>query len=331
MMDRGHAKQCKKRCRTIFNQRWVRSMTIRYLMPIILLTLSSCASTPATQIKAFGDSTKAVSDGVDAVFDDYNDAVLMRKLTDYAATYQGGHAVDLTSQLVAELAPPLTDQAKKNLAVFRANQALGDYAQALGDLAMAASSADFDMAAVKLYGAMTSFNQEYQDIRADGKELFNADDFEKTHQVFAAIGALALERKRKRAIKHVVISADPKIGVLCDLIDQQLEASGIRDGIKQARKNVLTEELKDYKAMAKGAVDLEWRRAKMARLNQLHQGVQSSAALINNAQAAIREVKKSHAILAAELRKDNFNSKAIAESVARLKELKKRYDEFEKS
>lgn len=294
-----------------------------------MLALSGCASTPITQIQAFGDSTKVITDRVDSVIAEYNQAVLTRSFTDYAATYSGGHANGLTSKLLGDIQQPIDEKAKNGLAIFKANRAIGAYAKALSSLSIAGSRTDIDLASAKLYGAMTSANTQYKTVSKSTNDLFDAKDFAVTTAQVAAIGSQIVEEQRNAAIRGIVIAADPKISALCDVIDKALDDSGIYDGISTSRQYVLSEEIKNYKAQVQKDTTLEWRRAEIKRLYDLKQGVNTSKLLIQNAQKAIQEVKNSHGTLASELTNNKFNSEAIALAIGRLKDIETHYDSFE--
>lgn len=296
---------------------------------IMIVLLTGCATTPTTQIEAFGDSAKALTDKVGAVIDEYNEAVLTRRFTDYAATYSGRHASLLTSTLLEEIHQPIDNNAKQGMALYRANSAIGAYAQSLSALATAGSQADIDLASAKLYGAMVGINTQYNATNPSGTDLFSTTDFAAATKLIAAIGSSIIEKQRNDAIKGIVISADAKIGTLCDLIDRQLDESGVYEGIRASRQYVLTEEVKDYQSRAQQDTTLEWRRTEIKRLHSLQQGVITSRLLVQNAQKAIRAVKEAHAVLANELKNDKFTSASIAQAIGHLKDLENRYNSYE--
>jgi hypothetical protein len=297
---------------------------------ILLMTiLGGCGSTPTTQIKAFGDSTKAITDKVEGVLTEYNDSAVTRSMTDYASTYTGSYANLLTSDLLSAIQPPIDPKAKHGFALYKANDAIGTYAQALSDLASAGSRADIDLASAKLYGAIVGVNNQYKAINAGAQDLFGMEDYAGITQLFAAIGSTLVEEKRADAIKGIVLAADPKIALLCDTIDKQLDDSGISQGISTSRQYVLTEELKAYKAQAEKITTLEWRRSEIKRLYELQRSVNNSKLLVQTAQKAIRTVKSTHATLATEVKNGKINSESIALAVGRLKDLEKHYDSYE--
>ncbi|EPJ43581.1 MAG: hypothetical protein OFPII_40730 [Osedax symbiont Rs1] len=296
------------------------------LYPVAVLLLG-CAGAPTTQISAFGDSTKAISEKVDAVLNEYNQEYLTREFTSYAATYTGKNVKHLTIAELSKIVVPISAMKNRGFAIFRANKAIGSYAKSLSALARASSQVDIDLAAADLYGAFTSLNSQYKVL--NGSELFSSGSLAASSKFIAAIGSAIVEEKRRKAIKGIVIEADKKIGLMCDEIYNQLEESGFEDGIVQARKYVLLEELGDYKIRIDSIKSLDKRRMQIKRLYELQQNVMNSKLLIQQTQKAVKLVKSSHATLAAELKKDRFTSASISLAIGKLKNLEKHYDDFE--
>ena len=307
----------------------MKSATSVTLGALISAFLCACTVTPTTQIKAFGDSTKAITDKVDAVITEYNQAALTRSFTDFAATYNGQFANRLTSEGLGELGQPLDERTKQGIAIYRANHTIGMYAESLGELAAAGSRAEIDTAAARLFGAMSGLNTQYKTLHTNQGELFSGSDFAATTKFIAAIGSTIVEKRRNAAIKEIVLAADPKISLLCDVIDKQLEESGIHEGISTARQYVLAEEIRDYKRQVQKDLPLEWRRNEIKRLYELKKGITGSKLAIQTAQKAIQEVKTAHNTLAEELRKDRFSSEGIARAVGRLRDLESHYNDYE--
>lgn len=295
----------------------------------VALFVSGCATTPSTQISAFGNSTSAIAVKVDSVMDEYNNAALDRQFTAYAATYSGDKAHLLTSDELGKIGKPISPEQRKNFAIYKANNALGAYSKALSDLASAGSRADIDLAAANLYGSISSFNDQYKTLKNTQDDLFDAKKLAGFSTLIAAIGNTIVEEKRGEAIKGIVIEADPNVALLCDLINEQLKTAGIEDAIAASRQYILSEELINYKSRAKAPLPLEQSREEIKRLYFLQQAVFNSKLLVQQTQKAITAVKEAHATLAKELKEGRFTSAAIASAIGRLKDLEKHYDDFE--
>ncbi len=302
---------------------------MKYAYLACALLLAGCGATPTTQIAAFGNSSSAITEKVDAVMVEYNNAALERMFTDYAATYNSNHASLLTSDELAKIEKPITPGQKKTFAIYKANKALGEYSKALSNLANAGSRVDIDLAAAKLYGSITSLNDQYKTLKDTQDDLFNTEKLANFSSLIAAIGSTIIEEKRRRAIKGIVQDAAPNITLICDVIIEQLKSAGIGDAIATSRLYVLREELIDYKSRILKPTTLDWRRAEIKRLYYLQQNAFNSKLLVQQTQNAITAVKNAHATLAKELKKGRFTSAEIASTIGRIQELEKHYNDFE--
>ena len=162
-----------------------------------ILFISGCASTPTTQISEFGDSTKAITERIDTVIEEYNNTALDRQFTSYASTYKLGKAREFSSDELAKIEKPISVKQKKNLAIYRANKALGGYASSLSLLASAGTRADIDLAAANLYGSIVSINDQYKTIKETDKDLFDNENLAQTSKIIAAIGNVIVEENSK--------------------------------------------------------------------------------------------------------------------------------------
>lgn len=294
---------------------------------IYILLLPACSSTPTTHISAFGDATEAITIKVDAVFNEYNDASLTRQYTDYAATYNGKQVKHLNINELAKIKRPITANQKKLFAVYRANKAVGSYAKALSKLATANTRSEIDLAVANLYGSMTILNDQY--IVLKDVELFDGGNLLSISKLLDAIGNVIVEKKRREAIKEIIIHADPNISLICDEINLQLKTAGIEDAISSSRQYILSEELIDYKSRINKLSTLDKRRLEIKRLHQLQQSIINSKLLVQQTQRAVIEIKKAHSTLAASLKDNKFTSSSISKAIGRLKEFEKHYDDFE--
>lgn len=295
----------------------------------LALALAGCAATPATQIAMFGKSATEVSGKVDAVMEEYNRASLERQFTDYAATYNGSQAHLLTSETLSGIAVPVTEEQKKNYAIFKANRALGAYSTALAELASAGNRVQLDLASARLFGAMTSLNGQYKTLKAGNADLFDKEKVASATSLITAIGSSIVESRRRAAIRGIVMQADPSISLICDAIISQLDQAGIEESIAASRQLIFTEELVDYKArVAATPTSLNWRREQIRRLYGLQQGVFNSKLLVQQTRKAITAVKSAHAVLAGELAANRFSSREMTDAISRLVDLKNHYDDF---
>ncbi len=295
-----------------------------------LFLLLGCESTPNNQIAAFGHSTGQIVSQVDVLLDEFNNATLERGFTSLAANYKGQFAEKFNQQLLAQLAKPLDANAQQQLAIYRLNRSLGEYALALSALADARASVDIDAASANLFGALKSFNAQYKTIKRTDDNLFESNKLITIQSAIAAIGSEVVEAKRRAALKRIIVAARPNIDTICDAIINQLSHAGIEDGISMSREFILNQKIAEYRLLsAKKSSKLKWRIAEVKRLWQLQQALFHSKLLVQQSIKAIKEVKSAHQILADEVSQEIYASAAISHAIGRMQYINKHFNDFE--
>lgn len=298
---------------------------------IALLCLSACSSTPTvvptTQVAAFGQAATALNSRVKGVIDEYKAAVLEKKFTDYAMAYSGNRALLLNSEELRKIEKHLDSDSKPNLAVYKANAALGQYFKSLSDLALAVNGVDVDLAAANLYGALISLNAQYSLLKSSEKNLFSPDQLAKFSSLTTAMGNSVVEDKRREALKAIVLEVDPELAKISEAISQQLAHSSIDEVLAASGQYRLTEGLAEYKNRTRD-LPLDSRRAEIKQLYETQQSIAHSKLLVQQTQTAVLLLKESHGVLAKELSEGRFASAAIATAIGRLKDMDKYYDDF---
>jgi hypothetical protein len=136
------------------------------LLFLVVLSLFGCVSTPTANIEVFGDATKGISDKVDAVIKEYNDANIQNEITKLAQ-----HNNPITIDSLNPVKQILIMEAdKKNYTMYQFNKALGSYAAALSGLAKAGNRNEIDLAAAKLYGSLHSLNGHYKEMQGANQQ-----------------------------------------------------------------------------------------------------------------------------------------------------------------
>jgi len=295
-----------------------------------VVIISGCASNPSNQVSAFAQSSHAITEQVDAVLTEFNSASLERKFTSIAANYKGDHAKKFNFDVLDAINTAVTPAQQTQLAIYRANQSLGQYAAALAALANADVQTDVDAASTELYGALTSFNSQYQTIKGDDVELFNQQEVATIQAAITAIGSEIVEQRRRKAIKSIILAAKDNINLVCDVIISQLNSAGIADGIALSRKFILANQIKEYRVIsAKNSSKLIPRTKEVRRLWNLQQGMLNSTALVEQSTKGISEIKAAHATLADEVANDEFSSIAIANAIGRLQQINNHFKDLE--
>jgi len=296
------------------------------------MLMLGCTSVPSNQIGAFSQSSLAISEQVDAVFDEFNNASLERQFTDVAANYKGDFAERFNQQLLAQINAPISDEQKRQLAIYRANQSLSQYATALSELSNAAVSQDIDAASIKLYGTFTSFNTQYQLLNGNDKTLFDNESMATIQAAISAIGNEIIEQKKRRALKTIIMAASANIDNICDVIIEQLAHAGVADGIAASRKYVLLKQIEEYRLLSKkGSSKLKARTKEVKRLWQLQQALVNTHLLVTVSIDGVKEIQSAHKVLATELAQDIYASVAITNAIGRLQQINKHFKALETS
>lgn len=290
--------------------------------------MAGCSITPTTQISAFASSAEAVSDKVNEVLTTYNTVNIERQYISIAQIYQGKYAPKLPISDISNISKPININAKKRLASYRANKALGNYAAALAILSNATNQGEIDSASASLYGSINGINKQYKILNDSTQDLFSNEDVALFSTLVASIGYAIASEKKKEAIKFIVITADPKITLICDALIKELKSSALYDGIYQSKKYILDEYLEDYKARASDIENINTRRKLIAELHLMHEDLVSTKLMIQLTQTALASLKNTHKVLADELQKNKFTSPALAKSIGHLAQVKDHYNDF---
>ncbi len=288
----------------------------------IILLLSGCVSTPTRNIGVFGDATKGVTDKVDAVMKEYNEANIQNEITKLA---QQNRPITIESfDLVKKVLIKEAD--KKDYALYKANKALGSYAAALSGLAKAGSRDEIDLAAAKLYGSLHTLNEQYKGMK--GTDLIDDTTITTIGRVIAEIGSLYVEKKRGDALKTIIVSADKPIQTMCDVIINELVKGTIQGRLFTMRYTELSGYIADYNATVAGA-NFENKKKALDGIYERYKAMQSSSAAVEQAISAMESIKMAHATIKKELEEDRFNSKSIVDAIGKLKDIQDHYDNLE--
>lgn len=289
---------------------------------IVGLLLFGCVSTPTGNIEVFGTAAKGVADKVDTVIKEYNDANVQNEITKLAE-----HNQSITVASFDPIKKVLINEAdKKNYAIYRANKALGDYADGLAGLARAGSREEIDLAAAKIYGSLHNMNEQYKEMK--GSDLIDDMTSATIGRVIAEIGSLYVEKKRGEAIKSIVVRANTPVQDICDVIIEALLKGTIQKRLFTIRHTELTGYIDDYNGIVSNAT-FDNKRKALESIYLKYKSMMGSSAAVEQAIASLRSVKEAHATIKEEVEKDTFTSKAIVETIGKLKDVHSHYDDLE--
>ena len=298
---------------------------ILLLVTILAFVVSGCVSSKTSgNIAAFGTATKGVTDKINTVIKDYNDALIQNELTEIAQSrsrFQINSFDSIEDILIKEAE-------KKNYDLYKATQALGAYAKALSELANAGSREQIDLAATKLYGSLNGMNEQYKAILETQDDLIPNETSSLISRVIAEIGSYYIERKRNKALKEIIPAANGPIQIICDVIEKELLKGAMERRLYTMKHTELYGYISDYNDIV-AIESFEKKRAILSKVYEKYLEMQSSSASIQTATKAIRAIKKAHNTLNNDLMKGEFSSGDIVKAIGELKNIHDHYDDLE--
>lgn len=287
---------------------------------LLLLILGGCASQPTlTQIAAFGVATESLAENAEKGYALVDEKVVQRNLYFLANDTSSGPTDKDFEGLVG--AQGLSkEQAKALAARMEALNRLGTYASGLNKLATANFQEDIDDAALRLNGALTGLVESHKELSDSSESIMNQQSIGLVASAINAIGRTIVEKKRRDAIRTVIVEANPAVQSVAELIGKELaEKGGAGDA---AAKAVRTSEgilkLQYNKDRKSPQSTFDERLAKLERIQQIHQDAEDTEGFFLAVGQAANQVAITHGILLSEVKKDKFTSAEIAKSIGEL-------------
>lgn len=295
-----------------------------FIIATAALILAGCASTPTGNIESFGIAAAGVTEKIDAVISDYNEANINDKLVTLAES---------NKKYVQSDFDPITkiiirDSDKKNFALYKANKALGNYAKSLSALAEAGSREELAMAGVKLSTSLKSMNQQYKSLAETKEDLISDKNSELISRVIAELATYYVQNKRGEALKKIIIAANPSVQIIGKVINDQLLKGVIEGRLYTMRSNELAGYLADYNSKSSNSTFVEKKKA-LDKIYQKYIVMESSTATIVQAQKAISSIMKAHAKIKTELENNRFSSEKILKAINNIKTVHNSFDDLE--
>jgi hypothetical protein len=298
-------------------------MKANFIALVFISLISGCTSTPTGNVEAFGNATKEVTGKIDAVIKEFNEMNISNELTKLAQ-----HKRAITTSSLSPVKDVLIGEAdRRSYALYKANRALGTYAEALSGLAKSGSRDEIDLAATKLYASLHSFDEQYKALAGTEESLVADEASAGIGKAVAAAGGLYAERKRDQAIKVIVVKADPYVQTIADVIIEEFLKGVIEERIYTMKHTDLSGYIKDYNAVVATASFGE-KRKMLDDIYSRYLDMQSSSASVVQAIEAVKQIKKTHSTLSQELAEDKFSSKELVRAIGRLKDLNDHYDDL---
>jgi hypothetical protein len=296
------------------------------MVTVILILLSGCTSIPTDKIDAFGLAALDVTNKIDAVLNEFHKANINNELVKMAQSRKKY----VTSNMNSIKTIIIRDFKKKNFAIYKANHALGDYSKALSALAKAGSHDELELAGANLSNSLKRMNIQYKKIRGNQNNLISNKNSGKISRAFAELASFYFEYKRGKALKDIIIAADPSIQTIGQIIHDQLLKNVIGNRLYTMRYSEMAGYFDDYNIQVKANNPSFVKKKKMLwAIYEKYLRMLSSTATIVQAQKAILSIMKAHAELRAESEKNCFNIKNITKTIENIKTVHNNFNDLE--
>jgi hypothetical protein len=299
-------------------------MRIVPVVAIVVTFLSGCVSTPTGNIEAFGLAAADVTNKIDAVISDYNAANINDKLVVMAQSKKKY----VKSDFDPIKAIIIRDSDKKNFALYKANNALGGYAKSLSALARAGSREELAMGGVKLSKSLKGMNEQYKVLAETENNLISDENSGTISRVIAELSTYYVEKERGKALKEIIIAADPSVQSIGKVINDQLLKGVIEGRLYTMRGNELAGYFDDYNSKASKS-SFSDKKKRLDKIYEMYAEMESTTATVVQAQKSIASVMKAHGELKKELEKDRYDSKEILQAIGDIKTVHKSFDDLE--
>ncbi|PKH03132.1 hypothetical protein CXF72_08070 [Psychromonas sp. MB-3u-54] len=299
-------------------------MRIVPTLSFAVLILSGCTATPTGNIDAFGIAAAGVTSKIDAVISDYNKANVNDKLVAMAQSNKKYVRSDMDP--IKNIIIRGSD--KTNFALYKANNALGGYATSLSDLANAGSREELALAGLKLSKSLKGMNEQYKTLQETESDLISAENSGKISRVITEISRYYVEYKRGKALKEIIIAADPSVQIIGDIINDQLLKGVIEGRLYTMKGNELAGYFSDYNTQT-DRLSFATKKMMLDEIYEKYIAMESATATVIQAQQSILSVMKAHSILTEELKKNRFSSQNIANSIKNIKTVHNNFDDLE--
>lgn len=299
-------------------------MRIIPIISIAVVLFSGCASIPTGNIDAFGIVASDLTNKIDEVISDYNKANVNDELVAMAQSNKKYVKSDMDP--IKKII--IRDSDKKDFALYKANHALGGYAKSLSAIANAGSREELALAGVKLSKSLKGINDQYKTLKETQNDLISDENSGKIGRVIGELATYYVEYKRGKALKEIIIAADPSIQTIGKTINNQLLKGVIEGRLYTMRGNELAGYFSDYNSQA-DEPSFAKKKKLLDDIYEKYITMESTTATVVQAQKAITSVMQAHAELSAELEKDRYNSRIITKALENIKTVHNSFDDLE--
>ncbi|EKO3989905.1 hypothetical protein DX541_01320 [Vibrio fluvialis] len=281
--------------------------------------LSGCSVTPTGPIASYSDNARQVSQQINGLISDYNASSRNEVLATLTTSPN-----KVTKQSLQTAAQAGLGNLDGN-ALYQANQALLTYSQALYQLSTTASNQEMARAGVKLADALSDLDHAYQKW---GKvSVISNEQAARSSRIISEAFAVYTDRQRAKAIRDLVMAADPLVQSLSRHVAEQILRQDFSQRLEVA-KNI---ELSLYLTAVNNTTrqDLLLRRQAVEQSYQRYSAMLASLASVESSARALHEMASAHHVIASEVQAGRFDSSRIIDAVQHLKRTHKLFSSVE--
>ncbi|MBY8243167.1 hypothetical protein KW524_03330 [Vibrio fluvialis] len=281
--------------------------------------LSGCSVTPTGPIASYSDNARQVSQQIDGLISDYNASARNEVLATLTTSPN-----KVTKQSLQTAAQAGLGNLDGN-ALYQANQALLTYSQALYQLSTTASNQEMARAGVKLADALSDLDHAYQ--KWGKASVISDEQAARSSRIISEAFAVYTDRQRAKAIRDLVIAADPLVQSLSRHVAEQILRQDFSQRLEVA-KNI---ELSLYLTAVNNTTrqDLLLRRQAVEQSYQRYSAMLASLASVESSARALHEMASAHHVIASEVQAGRFDSSRIIDAVQHLKRTHKLFSSVE--
>ncbi|WP_172559037.1 hypothetical protein [Vibrio fluvialis] len=281
--------------------------------------LSGCSVTPTGPIASYSDNARQVSKQIDSLISDYNASARNEVLATLTTSPN-----KVTKQSLQTAAQAGLGNLDGN-ALYQANQALLTYSQALYQLSTTASNQEMARAGVKLADALSDLDHAYQ--KWGKASVISDEQAARSSRIISEAFAVYTDRQRAKAIRDLVMAADPLVQSLSRHVAEQILRQDFSQRLEVA-KNI---ELSLYLTAVNNTTrqDLLLRRQAVEQSYQRYSAMLASLASVESSARALHEMASAHHVIASEVQAGRFDSSRIIDAVQHLKRTHKLFSSVE--
>ncbi|WP_337164258.1 hypothetical protein [Vibrio fluvialis] len=281
--------------------------------------LSGCSVTPTGPIASYSDNARQVSQQINGLISDYNASARNEVLATLTTSPN-----KVTKQSLQTAAQAGLGNLDGN-ALYQANQALLTYSQALYQLSTTASNQEMARAGVKLADALSDLDHAYQ--KWGKASVISDEQAARSSRIISEAFAVYTDRQRAKAIRDLVMAADPLVQSLSRHVAEQILRQDFSQRLEVA-KNI---ELSLYLTAVNNTSrqDLLLRRQAVEQSYQRYSAMLASLASVESSARALHEMASAHHVIASEVQAGRFDSSRIIDAVQHLKRTHKLFSSVE--